>query len=104
MNNQETQGTTNNANSASVDRVVRRQPCRACPFRVDGIKHLGYREDDIAEAVCSGKRFHCHKTLDLGEDGLETDKGKPCIGALKSVLGMDGVMSIEEFLVEQHKV
>jgi hypothetical protein len=72
--------------------------CRECPFRRDGIKHLGHRAEDIAKAICLGKKFHCHKTLELGDDGLETTKGKPCVGALMSLADMDVVMSVNEFV------
>lgn len=90
--------------SAPVQPVVTRQPCRECPFRPDGIKHLGYRADDIAEAVCRGKRFACHMTLETGDDGLDTDNGVACVGALKSVMDMEGVLPIEEFINVQHQV
>lgn len=84
---------------------MRERACRDCPFRRDGIKHLDYRADDVAAALAEGRRFHCHNTLELGEDGIDTANGSACIGALRVLTetgGPDLFDSLEEFVETQH--
>ena len=81
-----------------------RQPCSECPFRIDGIRHLGDRADEIVNGLSHGQRFQCHGTLPIGVDGLGSHQGSACVGALKYLVELPGVLSFDEFLTEQHVI
>jgi len=60
-------------------------PCPKCPFRVDVKPYItAARAKEITRSVNSGLSFHCHATVEHGDDGehVPTSKELMCAGAV----------------------
>ena len=64
---------------------MKSKPCKGCPFREETSYFLGRaRAQEIVDGLRSDGIFHCHETVDYGEDGEGeiTRRSRFCAGAL----------------------
>lgn len=75
-----------------------RKPCAHCPFvQANEFPLSTERRTQIAESLRRGETFHCHATIDYGDEDADTSRSSRCFGAA-SVLhkGGDAAMQLEQ--------